>query len=439
MLISFVYFALALFLLVNVLGMLQPRMFGLTLGLIGSIPFLLISLMAPQLIVLGLVLTVVVHWLGGLQTPLGQLGLMVHGACWGLLTLHLLLMRNALPVLDGRPIPDSEPAFPEYPDQSASPLKVSLLPHLTRRAHSRRKVEILRSVPYRDVDGRRLVLDVYRPRHRKAPGGALLPSLIYIHGGAWIIGTRRQSPFLLMELAAAGYVVFAIQYRKAPRFPMPACIHDCKAAVAWVRENAPVYGGTPEAVALGGSAGGHLAAMLATSPNEPSLQPGFEAADTRVRGAVILYGIADLVGLFEHYRHPIAHYLLEDLVFKRRFRDDPSAFHAAQPLTYLRKLGAETPPMLLIHGESDTLIPIDEARRFHQHLLAAGARRVHLCEMPHAVHAFELAPTVLSQRAGRIIRQFLGTLSPDAQKVPVAATAPDRAPGLQLSPATPSP
>jgi acetyl esterase/lipase len=425
MMIPFFYFVLSVFLLVNVLGVLQPRLFGQTLGLIGSVPFLLVSLMAPQLIVLSLFVTVLVSWMGGLSTPLGQLGLVVNGACWCLLLLHLLLMRNALPVLDGKPIRDDEPVFAGQP---AAPLQVSVLPHITRRAHARRKVEILRNITYRHIDGQRLQLDVYRPRNRPAGDASpQLQSLIYIHGGAWIVGTRRQSPFLLMELAAAGYVVFAIQYRKAPRFPMPACIHDCKAAVAWVREHAPEYGGTPEAIALGGSAGGHLAAMLATSPNEPALQPGFESADTRMRGAVILYGIADLVGLFDDHPHPIAHYLLQDLVFKRRFRDDPAAFHAAQPITYLTKLGANTPPMLLIHGESDTLIPIEEAHRFHDRLVQAGAPRVHLCEMPHAVHAFELAPTVLSQRAGRVIRQFLDSLkearATDAAGSTAASTA----------------
>lgn len=417
MMISFVYFVLSVFLLLNVVGVVRPRLFGQTLGLIGSIPFLIVSLIAPQLIALGVLFTMLVSWLGGLQTPLGQLGLVLHGASWGLLLLHLLLMRNALPVLDGKPVRDDEPAFPEVsataatPATHTEPFQVSLLPHITRRARARKKVEVLRNIPYRRIEGRTLMLDVYRPRHRAAQGRTL-PSLIYIHGGAWLVGTRRQSPFLLMELAAAGYVVFAIQYRKAPRFPMPACIHDCKAAVAWVREHAAEYGGTPEAIPIGGSAGGHLAAMLAASPNEPSLQPGFESADTRVRGAVILYGIADLVGLFEEHGHPIAHYLLEDLVFKRRFRDDPAAFHAAQPLTYLPKLGVNTPPILLVHGESDTLVPIEEARRFHKHLVKAGAPRVHLCEIPHAVHAFELAPTILSQRAGRVIRQFLDSLRP---------------------------
>lgn len=422
MMTSFVYFVLSVFLLLNVLGVMRPRLFGPTLGLLGSIPFLIVSLIAPQIIAVGVLFTMGVSWLGGLQTPLGQLGLVLHGASWGLLLLHLLLMRNALPVLDGKPVPDDEPAFPGSQDE---PFHVSLLPHITRRARARKKVEILRNIPYRRIEGRTLVLDVYRPRHHASRSDRALPSLIYIHGGAWLVGTRRQSPFLLMELAAAGYVVFAIQYRKAPRFPMPACIHDCKAAVAWVREHAAEYGGTSESIPIGGSAGGHLAAMLAASPNEPGLQPGFESADTRVHGAVILYGIADLVGLFEDRPHPIAHYLLEDLVFKRRFRDDPAAFHAAQPLTYLPKLGAATPPMLLVHGENDTLVPIDEARRFHKHLISAGALRVHLCEIPHAVHAFELAPSILSQRAGRVIRQFLDSLQPSlAAEVPGSAPHP---------------
>ena len=257
------------------------------------------------------------------------------------------------------------------------------------------------------LDGKPLRLDVFRPREP----GRLRPAIVQVHGGAWFIGFKEyQGIPLLTHMARQGWVGFNVDYRLSPRATWPTHLIDVKRAIAWVREHAPEYGGTPEAIALGGSAGGHLAAMLATSPNEPALQPGFESADTRMRGAVILYGIADLVGLFDDHPHPIAHYLLQDLVFKRRFRDDPAAFHAAQPITYLPKLGANTPPMLLIHGESDTLIPIEEAHRFHDRLIRAGAPRVHLCEVPHAVHAFELAPTVLSQRAARVIRQFLDSL-----------------------------
>ena len=137
------------------------------------------------------------------------------------------------------------------------------------------------------------------------------------------------------------------------------------------------------------------------------LQPGFEDKDCRVRGGVILYGLTDFTGIFEHHPHPIAHYLLEELVFRRRYREDADVFRRAQPVSYL---SADIPPLLLIHGEHDVMIPIVEAHNFYQRLKEAGARRVHLCEVPMAPHAFEIAPTPLQQRTQRIIERFLATL-----------------------------
>jgi acetyl esterase/lipase len=272
------------------------------------------------------------------------------------------------------------------------------------RTRSMAQVEVIRDVIFREVDGVRLRLDVYRPRNRPAQ---LLPSVLFVHGGAWVVGSKRQSPFLMFDLAAAGYVVFSVNYRLAPRFPLPAAIHDCKAAVVWVREHAAQYGGTPEAIAMGNSAGGHLAAMLACSAQDRSLQPGFEDKDCSVRAGVILYGLSDIAGIFEDHPNPVAHYLFEELVFCRRYREHQDVYRRSQPVSYL---SAEIPPLLLIHGEHDVMIPILEARNFYDRLKQAGARRVHLCEVPLAPHAFEIAPTPLQQRTQRIIESFLQTV-----------------------------
>jgi acetyl esterase/lipase len=403
--LTMVYFFLSVLLLLNVLGVVRPGLFPLPLRLLGSVSFIIVALFAPQLMMLGLVLTVIVALHGGLQQLLGQLGLVLHVFSWALLGWHLHVMGNTYPILDGQPILDDEVPFPPRADRPAGqlpPFRISYRPYVTQRTTAMRQIEITRGIVYREVDGRKLRLDVYQPRR---PGP--LPSVIYIHGGAWVFGTRRQSPFLLAELAEAGYVVFAIDYRLAPRYPMPAGLLDCKAAVAWVREHAGSFGGTPDAVVMGGSAGGHLAAMLAVSDGVAQLQPGFEDKDTRVRGAVILYGLADLVSLVGEKGPGMATWLLERLVFKRRFRDDPEIFRSSQPLTYL---STKVPPILLIHGENDSLIPIQEARSFHAHLGKAGAPRVHLCEIPGAVHAFEITPSPLHQRAVRIIRAFMDSL-----------------------------
>ena len=122
---------------------------------------------------------------------------------------------------------------------------------------------------------------------------------------------------------------------------------------------------------------------------------------------ILEYGIANLVGLVEEPLYPLASWLLERVVFQRRFRDEPDLFHRSQPLTYLSD---KSPPILLIHGENDSLVPIEEARHFFAKLGHAGATRIHLCEVPLAVHAFEIVPSPLHQRAVRIIRSFMDSL-----------------------------
>ena len=124
------------------------------------------------------------------------------------------------------------------------------------------------------------------------------PVLVYIHGGAWVMGDKRQQGIPMMhELVQRGWVCVAINYRLSPRATWPAHIVDCKRAVAWVREHIAEYGGDPGFIAVsGGSAGGHLSSLLALTPNEPDWQPGFEDVDTSVDACVPFYGVYDMTG-----------------------------------------------------------------------------------------------------------------------------------------------
>jgi acetyl esterase/lipase len=265
-------------------------------------------------------------------------------------------------------------------------------------------VEVTKDVVFREFGPVKLRLDVYRPRHATGP----VPAAIYIHGGAWVTGNRRHSRFMLYELAAAGWAVFSISYRFAPRFPLPAAIEDCKAAVAWVREHGAQYGArTEQVVVIGGSAGGHLASLVALTPNDPRFQPGFEGADTRVQGAVVLYGVPDFEAAF--FDESLVGFALfqEKVLFKTRYKDNPEVFRMAQPVSYLSK---DAPPMLLVHGESDSLVPIEASRQFYRKLREAGAGRVHLLEVPLGLHAFEITPGPLHQRSVRVILRFLASL-----------------------------
>lgn len=410
--LALIYFLLSLALTFNVVGALHPRLLGETLGLLFSVPFLVVTLVLPQVVVLGILSTVAFYEFGALSHPLGLAGLALHIASWVLILWHIWQMRTTYPILNGQPVLDSDVVF-----SSSGDARTTFMPMLRWKTHAMRHVDVIRSVVFREVAGVRLKVDIYKPRVQKGdpaagpgPEPRLLPSLIYIHGGGWVIGSRRQSRFMMFELAQAGYVVFAISYRLAPRFPMPAGIEDCKAAVAWVREHAAQYGGTPDAVVLGGSAGGHLTAMMALSPNEPRFQPGFESADTRVRGAVVFYGLPEFVPLLEtegSTNAALAIWMLEEFVFGKRMSDNREIFHVNQPTTYMSK---NAPPLLLIHGQNDTLIPVRASRLFAEALRKAGAPRVELCEIPGAQHAFELAPTLLHQRTMRVVLGFLASL-----------------------------
>ena len=119
--------------------------------------------------------------------------------------------------------------------------------------------------------------------------------LLQVPGGAWAIGMRRPQAYPLMSHSPTrGWICVSMDYRVSPRHTWPDHIVDVKRALAWVKENIAEYGGDPDFVAItGGSAGGHLSALAALTPNDPQWQPGFEDADTSVVAAVPVYGRYD--------------------------------------------------------------------------------------------------------------------------------------------------
>ena len=138
----------------------------------------------------------------------------------------------------------------------------------------------------------------------------------------------------MQHLAAKGWVCVAINYRLAPRDPFPAQIVDVKKAIAWIRENIAAYGGDPDYIAItGGSAGGHLTALAALTPNDPEWQPGFEDVDTSVQA-----GDPALRRLRLRRRRPAPKRatLMRDLFLARRvlqttYADDPEVVRGRQP------------------------------------------------------------------------------------------------------------
>ncbi len=253
-------------------------------------------------------------------------------------------------------------------------------------------IKRVRNVDYWGDGNYRHKLDLLT-RRSQPPVGA--PVLVYIHGGAWVMGDKRQQGIpMLHELARRGWICVAINYRLSPRATWPAHIVDCKRAVAWVRDHIAEYGGDPGFIAVsGGSAGGHLSSLLALTPNRPEWQPGFEDLDTSVDACLPYYGVYDTTGdpaLSGAYGPGLLD-LLERRVMKTTISDNPDQFEQASPD---HRVTSSAPPMFVMHGVNDTLVPLTVARHFVAELRMASEAPVAYVELPRAQHAFDVLASI---------------------------------------------
>jgi len=219
------------------------------------------------------------------------------------------------------------------------------------------RVRVRRGIVYGTVAGVRLLLDEYRPA-----GGRPRPAVIFVHGGGFRAGDRGS--FAPAEpafrstgeaLAAQGFATFSIDYRLAPRFPVPAAEQDVLAAIRWVRRNARGLGVDSRRVGLfGASAGGNLAALAATAP------VGRLDRGERVRVAVSWSGPMDLTRFYPAHQF-VAQYV--GCVPSAC----PGRYRAASPVSHV---DAGDPPMLLANGTTET-VPLAQAREMIRRLSSA--------------------------------------------------------------------
>jgi len=334
-------------------------------------------------------------WAGALQTLAGQIALLVSClSSLGLIWLWLPARRAGSVAAD---------VAAELQLSKVAPVPRSLLAVPFRRV--RHGIEVTRNAEFFRAAGRVLNLDVYRTQ----TGSAQRPALIYFHGGAWMFGDKStQGLPLCHHLASLGWVCCNANHRLSPGATYPDHVVDAKAAVAWLRRNAEAYGVDASFIALaGGSSGAHIAAMAALTTDSAALQPGFESADTSVQAVVTNYGLYDLTNRLGAHHPEFFTKLVGPLVIKAFPDEEPERFRAASPRDHV---ASGTVPWLVIHGDSDTLAPVVEARDFVTALRAHTDAPVGYAEFPQALHGFDVWYSHRAIAAVELAARFLVTI-----------------------------
>jgi acetyl esterase/lipase len=270
-----------------------------------------------------------------------------------------------------------------------------------------------------------LQADVHRPA-----GEALRPVIIFIHGGALMMGDRKLAPnpgSLLEALLDAGYVVVSIDYRLAPQVKLPAILEDVRDACAWVRQRGPeLWRIDPEQLfVMGQSAGGYLTQMT-----------GFYV-QPRPRALVSFWGYGDIAGAW--YSRPDPFYRQQPLVTKEEAEKagggklylycrqqglwpkvvtghDPDAEpRAFGPFCPVRNVTREYPPTLLVHGTKDTDVPYALSSQMDQELTAQGVAHEFIT-IPDGGHGFRSKAD--AEIAGRTYRQVVAFLNQHRKPLP---------------------
>lgn len=209
-------------------------------------------------------------------------------------------------------------------------------------------------------------LDLYLP----AAGKPLNPLVIWIHGGAWEGGSKTKCPAKF--LVAQGYVVASLDYRLSQTALFPAQIQDCKAAVRWLRAHAQDYQIDPKRIGVwGGSAGGHLAALLGTTKQLKAFDVGGHLdQSSEVQCVVDWFGPTD----FLRYGSPQKFDPQDPKNAAAKLFGGPVSSKLelakmASPIYYVQ--AAQTAPFLIVHGDQDELVPLQQSESFFQALRAA--------------------------------------------------------------------
>ncbi|MBS0409309.1 MAG: alpha/beta hydrolase [Proteobacteria bacterium] len=272
---------------------------------------------------------------------------------------------------------------------------------------------VTNDVVYGDAGDRPLKLDLYEPGGERRGAAAIL-----VHGGGWVQGSKAMLAEHAKALARDGFTVFVPEYRLTPEAPWPAQIHDVKRAIRWARAQARRLGFDADKIVLQGhSAGAHLVLLAAGTAGDDRLEP--READRAIPAhAAAVVAVYPPVLLYRGEARPSGGTRAAALK-GADVSDEVAAL--ASPITHV---GPDFPPVMLLHGDADKVVPVSASRRFEEALRAAGGRvDSHIfAGLPHgfANHP-EMRPMLMAMIAG-FFRRTVD--EPDAFALPAAPQPP---------------
>jgi acetyl esterase/lipase len=272
---------------------------------------------------------------------------------------------------------------------------------MTAIANDRIEVEVSRDIEFARVDDHSLKLDLYRP-----VGAASPPLVVWVHGGAWRAGSKNSMP--LGELVRRGFAIASVDYRLSPVAKFPAQVHDCKAAIRFLRANSKQYGYDASKIGIAGSsAGGHLVAEIGVTNGHSKLEGKVgEHPDqsSSVQAIVDYYGPTNFLTILKQstphglsVRVPALQLLLGS-----QPEENPSLAKLGSPVFHVDK---NDPPLLMIHGDYDPQVPINQSHELHGRYKELGLT-AHLAVIHGGAHG---GPQFYDQDRIELVDQFLTT------------------------------
>jgi acetyl esterase/lipase len=239
-------------------------------------------------------------------------------------------------------------------------------------------VQIVKDIEYGRGGEMPLYLDLYIP---ETPIIKPMPAVIFIHGGGWQSGDKYPSQ--VRSLAQCGFFAVSINYRLSGVAIFPAAVEDCKCAVRWLRANAVKYNVDPNRIGVwGGSAGGHLALMVACTDETAGLEGNgsWETYSSRVQAVCSYYGPTDLMSMQDGGDTAAPAKFIGGSLLEK-----PETYKLASPVTYVT---LDDPPLLMVHGQSDRVVPYAQSVKMLDAYLKLGLK-VELVEVLNAGHGFQ--------------------------------------------------